>query len=552
MTVHRIGPGRWETRLRFGGGQRERFIIHASTRPEAEAREARLVQLARTLARIDGADARGVLETAAAASESELARVEATVKGTLDAARERGPAAAPPARTFADVAELLFAEQLRRGNSPRTVAKDRQRVRVLAAKLGRVPVDQVTSKLADEAMVLVPESVRASRPLYESLIARVLKHALRLELIRALPLRPDFVSKLHAPEKIFQYLPAEDEFRLVAGPAPIWRRIGYGMMSRESVRPEFLSLFYYADRAPADAVVSTIDLESGLLTHRHKQKRVRRWPVCERVLRVLRAWRELHPDTARVLPSWDHHNISRTLRGDLIAAGVTRAALHRTTATERQIAAKDAGRATFVTLALRAGAPMHWVTDRTGHMTQQMIDRYNRMARESRDTARAWLCPLDEALGGALGLEPLTTPFVVPWLQGLPVAPRPIVGDDLGHRLGELLELVKQNAMITRTGADRTDSRHEPLVTPEQPKKASSSVSSGSGGTSCPGQTAGVGQESPVELELAKALRAATDAGQWALVAELARELGERRRERTAPDVTSLDAARAKRNGGAS
>jgi hypothetical protein len=36
-----------------------------------------------------------------------------------------------------------------------------------------------------------------------------------------------------------------------------------------------------------------------------------------------------------------------------------------------------------------------------------------------------------------------------------------------------------------------------------------------------------------VELALADALRAATDAGEWAAVAALATELGERRRERT-------------------
>jgi hypothetical protein len=55
-----------------------------------------------------------------------------------------------------------------------------------------------------------------------------------------------------------------------------------------------------------------------------------------------------------------------------------------------------------------------------------------------------------------------------------------------------------------------------------------------------------VGQESPVELELAAALRNATEAKQWELAQHLARELGERRRERSAPDVPSLDTVRAR------
>src|SRR5688572_10174090 len=102
MTVRRIGPGRWETRLRFGGGQRERFVIHATAKPEAEAREVRLIQLARRLARIDGAESRGILAAAASATEGELADVEAEVSGALAARSERGLEAAT---TFRQIAE---------------------------------------------------------------------------------------------------------------------------------------------------------------------------------------------------------------------------------------------------------------------------------------------------------------------------------------------------------------------------------------------------------------------------------------------------------------
>jgi len=48
---------------------------------------------------------------------------------------------------------------------------------------------------------------------------------------------------------------------------------------------------------------------------------------------------------------------------------------------------------------------------------------------------------------------------------------------------------------------------------------------------------------------LAKGLALAAEAGEWAVVAELGRQLEARRRERVAPDVPDLDAARRRRDG---
>jgi hypothetical protein len=53
----------------------------------------------------------------------------------------------------------------------------------------------------------------------------------------------------------------------------------------------------------------------------------------------------------------------------------------------------------------------------------------------------------------------------------------------------------------------------------------------------------------PIELALAGALTAATAAGQWQVVAQLATELQARREAREAPGVLSLARARAKRGG---
>lgn len=75
---------------------------------------------------------------------------------------------------------------------------------------------------------------------------------------------------------------------------------------------------------------------------------------------------------------------------------------------------------------------------------------------------------------------------------------------------------------------------------------------SGPGGL---GQTSALdaaGEPDAIERALADALTRASAAGEWSTVAQLARELEARRVARSAPEVVSIAAARAKRGGGAS
>jgi hypothetical protein len=69
-----------------------------------------------------------------------------------------------------------------------------------------------------------------------------------------------------------------------------------------------------------------------------------------------------------------------------------------------------------------------------------------------------------------------------------------------------------------------------------------------------PGERAGVGQDGGgpggIEAALARAIALASEAGQWEVVTTLSRELGERRRARTAPEVASIEDARARRGSG--
>lgn len=75
---------------------------------------------------------------------------------------------------------------------------------------------------------------------------------------------------------------------------------------------------------------------------------------------------------------------AETLRADLKAAGVTREILFSDSANVEPLRFHDM-RGTFVTWARRQGRGQGWITDRSGHLTTEMVERYNRAARTLAD-----------------------------------------------------------------------------------------------------------------------------------------------------------------------
>jgi integrase len=71
---------------------------------------------------------------------------------------------------------------------------------------------------------------------------------------------------------------------------------------------------------------------------------------------------------------------ARALRADLKAAGVTRELLFLRSGAVERLRFHDL-RATFVTWARRAGKGHGWIADRTGHLTEEIMRRYDRGAR---------------------------------------------------------------------------------------------------------------------------------------------------------------------------
>jgi integrase len=422
------------------------------------------------------------------------------------AARTREP------KTFGDVAELLTSGELHRRYPDRVDAKSAERVRARAAVLcqtvGDVPLRRFTVETAERALAAVPRHLmRSTRRQYAQAIGRVLRLAVfPLRVIEHSPL-PDRWMPSAGQRRAFSFLyPSEDEQLLRCSEIELSRRLLYGFLAREGLRvSEALRLTWDA-----------LDLELGVIRlDRNKTKRPRTWKLATDCLRALRYWGKVsrRGQGATVF----HDTIKLTaaaacFRSDLLLAKVDRADLHAARTAERNPMRVHDLRATFITLALANGRTETWVMDRTGHTTSSMLNAYRRQARHAAELELGWLGPLDELL----------------W---------PGQGRGSGGR------------NQPKKAESRTPSRTSDVaVTPEP--SAFLATATGPGGaknTTGPAEPAHPGHGGPIELALAEALRAATAAGEWAVVSELARELAERRRERTSPDVPSLELARAKR-----
>lgn len=201
-----------------------------------------------------------------------------------------------------------------------------------------------------------------------------------------LPRVPDNVAK----ECLY---PDEDRALLSCVDVPLLRRLCYGFLDREGMRADEAGELQWRD---VDLVRGRVDLDEN------KTDDPRDWDLDPSVWRALRAWKErFHPDAAPsdkvFAESSVPINVNRLaghLRKDLHRAGVTREKLFERSTHRRPIRAHDL-RATFVTVALATGKTEAFVTDRTGHKSSGMVNRYRRKARGWNMGA---LDPLDVAI----------------------------------------------------------------------------------------------------------------------------------------------------------
>jgi integrase len=149
-----------------------------------------------------------------------------------------------------------------------------------------------------------------------------------------------------------------------------------------------------------------LDLKRGVVTlDQNKTDDPRAWALDPGVTLALAAYKELRKAEATDRVFVDDHgrlldgeSLAPTLRADLLAAGVDRRELHDDKAKNRRPLRVHDLRGTFVTLGLANGKTEAWISDRTGHTSSQMINRYKRAARGAGELGLGALEPLNKAI----------------------------------------------------------------------------------------------------------------------------------------------------------
>lgn len=181
--------------------------------------------------------------------------------------------------------------------------------------------------------------------------------------------------------KLYSFLYPAELLALLAARAekvPLARRVHYALAVYTGLRKGSLRSLAWGAVDFTNGTLTVLSTKTG-----HPQI----FELGDDVMKVLLAWYELRgrPDAkALVIPAKElgcrAGREAQTLRDDLKAAGVTREVLHSDASNVEPLRFHDM-RATFVTWARRQGKGRGWIGDRTGHLTDAMMDRYDRGAR---------------------------------------------------------------------------------------------------------------------------------------------------------------------------
>lgn len=264
----------------------------------------------------------------------------------------------------------------------KSVAKDRQRLRkVVYPVIGSIPIADVTDAHIDRVMARIPPGSRAAT---QQKYYLVLHRMFDLAIVPGRLRKDNPVTAYHRPRrdtaKLFAYLYPDELLALLRCTAvPVERRVLYALAVYTGLRKQSLyALTWYM-----------VDFGHGTLTSLvSKTGLAQMFEVSSGVQWMLRRWRATSPHSrdADYIVRCPHKRDDEAfrLRSDLQLAGVDRRSLYERTPNVEPLRFHDL-RATFVTWAKRAGHGDGWISDRTGHLSAQMIDRYNRAARTLAD-----------------------------------------------------------------------------------------------------------------------------------------------------------------------
>jgi integrase len=386
----------WRLRLRFGNGQRGRFLIRVASRDEAERRAQVLTELASMLTTAGLHVEAGVIlkKGAAQVTAADFSQVERVGRelcaGALMAAKQ-----SPASMTFRQLASAWTSGELHRKypdhvKLKRTADTDALRLQKLYAVVGDVRLSAFSLGDAEAAMKALPaDIVPSTRRQYAQLMAKVLKLAVYpCRVIGQSPLPPGFLPKVGAKKAKAYLYPVEDEALLGCPKVPLSFRLLYGFLAREGMRYGEAMRLTWAD----------LDLARGSVTlDTNKTDDPRAWALAKGVAAAMAAHRpDDSGDDALVFARAMSDKPAALFRAHLKLAGVKRPELFRRSASRIPLRVHDL-RGTFVTLALADGKSESWVADRTGHRTSQMINAYRRAARTASELGLGSLKPLNEA-----------------------------------------------------------------------------------------------------------------------------------------------------------
>ncbi len=337
------------------------------------------------------------------ASDAALrAYAASTIRVVADESKRAADAAPvrPERPTFGSVAAQWTSGELARRHPDHVARKasvgdDVQRLRDhVLDHCGGIALADFTIDDADRVMAklgahLSPETRRK----VGQLVHRVLDLAVfPLRIIPSNPLPSNWLPKPSKPP-VFGFLyPSEDARLLAHKPTPLHLRLLFGFLAREGCRASEACGLRWSD----------LDLAHGAVTlDENKTDDARTWKLDPAVIAALRIWREIAPKpTAKRgtlseadAADWyvfvdakgrnlepENLKLADDLRDALRAAGVERHQLFERNDQRAPLRCHDL-RATFVTVSTAIGHTEAWITDRTGHKSSEMVNRYRRAAR---------------------------------------------------------------------------------------------------------------------------------------------------------------------------
>lgn len=385
------GTIEWLPSKQGGGRYVARISVHGSKRIRIEMRDADGNPQYTNRAR----DKRAAQKTATAISAG-YRDLQLTAKPTEGAAIS--------VRDFGELwtsGELLRRHgEVRRLKLKRTARDDHNRLdKHVYPHIGSMEVSTVTERDVEVAFAkaFATAVARNGKPLAPAtrrhvymVTHRLFELAIRPGRLRTTNPVTDDLLPAKGKGKLYSFLhPSELTALLRCTDIPIARRVYYAIGTYTGLRKGSLRAFTWLDiDLEHKTVMSLVNKTDTPQMFAQSDEQL---PGLASLIELLRRYREYCGWPSNATPVITHKQLrskkdadAETLRRDLDCAGVTRAVLFEKSDRIVPLRFHDL-RATFVTWARRAGKGDGWISDRTGHITRDIMERYNRAARSLAD-----------------------------------------------------------------------------------------------------------------------------------------------------------------------